>query len=89
MYKEHVKKSTRGPQWCIAQKMLKYVPEIDEVKTPSQTVADFLSREHLANASCQRRPFTGEYYGMGRPPQFEYNVASVRRRVRQLKAARG
>jgi hypothetical protein len=80
---------TRGPQWVPANKMAERVPEILEVKTATQDVSDFLSREFLRNGTgIERRSFTGDFFGRGRRPQFEYNVASVRRHVRQIKADR-
>jgi hypothetical protein len=78
----------RGPQWATAYEMYELVPDIKFVIKGHHTASNFLSHEARAERVKRRdRKATKEFIGRGRPPQFEYNVASVRKRVKDLLSA--
>jgi hypothetical protein len=77
--------SRRGPQWATPQEMLDLIPEMQQAMRAEQYPGNWLSDQYR-NEKVKRRgrnPMK-EYNGLGRPPQYEYNVASVRRRVKEL-----
>jgi hypothetical protein len=82
-----VAKNERTPSWATSNKITQYVPELQELLTPSNTVANLLSRLAI-EGKVERRTFTGKHYGRGRIPSYEYRVTSVRKCVRALKAER-
>lgn len=75
----------RGPQWATAMECFALVADLKHVVKGKGTASNFLSQEALAERVTRRhRNPMKEFIGRGRPPQFEYNVASVRKRVKEL-----
>lgn len=88
---DHVKtvapQDKRGPQWATAVECLDLVPDMKHVIRGHHTASNFLSFEARNERVTRRnRNPMKEHIGRGRTPQFEYNVASVRRRVKDLMA---
>jgi hypothetical protein len=80
----------RGPQWAVAYEMHQYVADLETVVERRGDISNWLSQEALAERvkRRERNPLKELPPGRrGAPPRYEYNVASVRRRVRELVGA--
>jgi hypothetical protein len=74
----------RGPRWAIASRIEELVPELHQIT--NDTASNWLSRQAISK-HVERRQYLAPYKklpGFGRPPKWEYRVADVRRRVKQL-----
>jgi len=79
----------RGPQWATAYDMCELVPDFELVlhrsnRSPSNWLSQEAIRENVKRR--ERNPMKELPGGVrrGAPPRYEYNVASVRARVREL-----
>jgi hypothetical protein len=81
----------RGPQWAVAYDMVTWIPDLDLViHRSNQSASNWLSQEAIAERITrrERNPLRELPPGRrGAKPRYEYNVASVRRRVRELMGA--
>jgi hypothetical protein len=74
-----------GPRWATAAECLELVSDMKFVIKGHHTASNFLSHEARNERVTRRdRNPMKEHVGRGRTPQYEYNVASVRKRVKEL-----
>jgi hypothetical protein len=85
VYKES--RALRGPQWATSKEIQELIPEMQEAMGSELYPGNWLSDQFRSNQVKRRdRNPNKPYNFMGRRPKYEYNVASVRRRVRELLA---
>src|SRR5688500_19120910 len=76
------RKGAGVPRWVRASDMYKYIPEVHAIVREDK-VTDWLSKQAI-EGNVTRRPWPEgkPYDGLGRPPQYQYYVPSVRAYVK-------